>query len=670
MRALARVALGALLLTAFLTLGTAVPAVAVPPPPADLRVEGGEDWRTINRFELTWSEPVAGTGVEAVVYRLLRTDGSVAAGPTRSLIPPHWIYPLSVPVPGRYTAEVWFEDGLRQAGPPSTVTLRFDDVRPKPVAAVSAPAWIGRAALPRAIRIGAPTAPFPPSGIRGYAVSIDQASQGAPCEDQFTCTDGETDLRGGVADDGFWVVDLPEGTNYMHVVAVSGSGVRSTAVTHSPLRVDKTDPVTRLEGTPVGWANGAVNLTAVATDTGSGMAPEGGSSVQPFTAIRVDGGTPKIAAGDVVGASLFESGVHVVERYARDAAGNVNDGATANGRQNREPEIEVIRIDRDSPEVEFSAAQDPSDPERIEATVFDSLSGPSPWRGSIGLRPAGSGDAFQALPTTVVDGRLSARWSSDDYPAGTYEFRATGFDQAGNATSTTERIGGTGMLLASPLKTSTTLEAGLAVRRRHGRRKTVLRRSIPFGRRARLTGRLVSTAPIGGQPIEIVEVFGEGEAPRERVSTVATDADGRFALRLPAGPDRSIAARFRGSRTLSRASSATIDLRVRSSVRMRVSAASAAVGGRPVIFSGVVRAGRGEIPAEGKAVALQFRLPGLPWTDFRTVRTDRRGRFRQAYRFADDDSRGVRFRFRAQVTPEPGWPYEPGCSRPVTVRGK
>ena len=51
------------------------------------------------------------------------------------------------------------------------------------------------------------------------------------------------------------------------------------------------------------------------------------------------------------------------------------------------------------------------------------------------------------------------------------------------------------------------------------------------------------------------------------------------------------------------------------------------------------------------------------------MQTNGRGRFRYAYRFSDDDSRGVRFRFRAFVPAQSDWPYEPGGSRPVAVRG-
>jgi hypothetical protein len=51
------------------------------------------------------------------------------------------------------------------------------------------------------------------------------------------------------------------------------------------------------------------------------------------------------------------------------------------------------------------------------------------------------------------------------------------------------------------------------------------------------------------------------------------------------------------------------------------------------------------------------------------VRADSSGRFRYAYRFSDDDSRGVRFLFCGYVPAQGDWPYEPGGSRPVAVRG-
>jgi hypothetical protein len=141
-------------------------------------------------------------------------------------------------------------------------------------------------------------------------------------------------------------------------------------------------------------------------------------------------------------------------------------------------------------------------------------------------------------------------------------------------------------------------------------------------------------------------------------------------LQLAPGPSREVTAAFAGSRTLTRASGRSVHLGVQASVRLRASTATARIGGAPVVFRGSV--GRtGTAPSgEGLPVELQFRYPGAGWSEFRTVETDARGRFRYPYRFSDDDSRGVRFQFRAYVGKKEGWPYEPAFSRPVAVRGR
>ena len=77
-----------------------------------------------------------------------------------------------------------------------------------------------------------------------------------------------------------------------------------------------------------------------------------------------------------------------------------------------------------------------------------------------------------------------------------------------------------------------------------------------------------------------------------------------------------------------------------------------------------------EIPGAGLPVSLQFRLGEGAWSEFRTVQTDSRGRFDYPYSFTDDDSRGVRFQFRAISIGQPGWPYAPGISAPVRVSGR
>jgi hypothetical protein len=150
---------------------------------------------------------------------------------------------------------------------------------------------------------------------------------------------------------------------------------------------------------------------------------------------------------------------------------------------------------------------------------------------------------------------------------------------------------------------------------------------------------------------------------------VETGPDGTFLTHLPPGPSRSVQVSFAGTKLLTRAGGRTLQLDVRTAVRLDASSASAAIGGAPVIFTGQIAHDDATIPAEGRPVELQFRVGGAPWSEFRTIQTDAHGRFRYPYAFSDDDSHGVRFQFRASAPAQPGWPYAPGTSRPVAVTG-
>jgi hypothetical protein len=639
-------------------------AAASPPRPADLRVVGGSDtWHADNRFALTWSNPVDGPPPAVTHYRL-RDPLGVTIEEARLGRLSDSIAGLAVPSsPGSYSVEVWFEDNAGGQGPAAIAPLRFDDVRPAPVALEDVPMWIGRTSFPLWIRIGHPAAPPPISGIRGYAVSVGSDPGRAPCRAADRCTDAETTLRGGSSGDRLEIAALPQGTSYLSAVAVSGAGMKSATAAHAVLRVDTTDPVTQLSGVPGGWVDGGVSLEASATDAGAGMERRGGG-VQPFTAIRVDGGVPRVAPGGWVATNLVEEGVHRIAYYASDAAGNVDDGAEVNGIPDRQPRAAWVRIDRTAPTVAFANAQDPRDPDLLQVHVRDALSGADPSRGRVGVRRAGSGDRFEPLPTSAAGEELHARWNSDAYPPGDYEFQATAYDSAGNASTTTRRRNGGPMVLSNPLKIATALRAGF---RHHG-----LRRVVPYGRGIVVGGRLTAGRglPLSDAPLRIVERFTGGTETPADVSSVRTGADGAISVRTAPGPSRTIEIYFDGSPTLTRTTAAPLELAVRSGVRLHASVAVAEVGGDPVVFRGRLLAPPGTDSAAGKSVQLQFRLPGLPWAEFRTVQTDRRGRFRYAYRFSDDDSRGARFQFRAYATAQENWPYEPGGSRPVLVRGR
>jgi hypothetical protein len=611
--------------------------------------EGEESWHSEPSFALRWTNPQQ--PIAAVHYRLLWPSGEEALGETIVSWPETSLQHLAVPpFPGAYTAEVWLEDADGAEGTPVSATLRFDDARPGPVAPLADDDWIGRAAFPYAIHLSHPDGPQPLSGIRGYALAIDRGGSGAPCAGPYICSEAETDLRSGVAGDTLAIADLPEGIDYLRAVAVSGSGMRSAAVGTAALKVDKTDPLTTLAGAPEGWSNAPLRLIARSNDLASGMAAGGVGG--PFTAIRVDGGSPTTAAGDRVETTVIGSGTHAVGYYARDAAGNVAGSAG-------DLASTTVRIDRDRPAVAFVNTQDPRDPERIEARASDTLSGLAATGGSIAVRRAGAGERFAELPTQLLGGVLSARWNSEAAAPGEYEFRATVRDRAGNAGTSLSRGNGASMRLRSPLKIATTLLA------------TSGRRDLPYGRSTSFGGRLLSGrhATLADAAVQVVERFAAGAVPRERITTVRTSGSGEFSVHLAAGPSREVFARAVPSATTRGGSSQPLRLAVRSGVRLRVSAHLARIGGRPVVFSGRVAAAGTSIPAEGKTVQLQFRLPGLAWSEFRTIRTDPRGRFRYPYRFADDDSRGVRFQFRAFTPAQAGWPFEPAGSTPVAIRG-
>jgi hypothetical protein len=630
-------------------------AEAGPTQPIDLRVDGGEEsWHASRMFALSWSNP---PGVAAAHYRLLGPSGEVLIGDTRLPWAASAIDHLSVPAaPGAYTAEVWLEDAGGAQGPPVGAKLRFDDSKPGTVEPLPFPAWIGRSGFPLTVRLTHPGGALPISGIRGYAVSIDTSPTGGPCAGTL-CSAVETDLQGGIGADALQIAEAPEGINYVHAVAVSGSGTASSAPGTAILRVDKTEPLTRIMGVPAGWSGEPVRLTAEASDDASGMAMTGSGG--PFTAIQIDGGAPTIGPGASVSTTVIASGVHTVAYYARDAAGNVADGATGNGRTNHPPATTTVRIDREPPRLAFAAAQKAGDPELIEARAEDGLSGLDPSRGSIEVRRLGAGEHFTALPTQVSAGALRARWDSSAYPAGDYEFRAAAYDAAGNETTSLERADGTPMRLSGPLKVPVRLLI------RGGRKRTVR-----YGRGTWFAGRALTArrTPLAGATVRVSERFAGG-GPADRVSMVRTGEDGRFGIRLASGPSREVLATVAPSATTRGASSEPLALAVHSRVVLRVSARVAKIGGPPLVFRGKVASSGAAMPEDGKVVQLQFRLPGLPWSEFRSVRTGPDGRFRYAYRFSDDDSRGARFQFRAYAPAQAGWPYEPAGSLPVSVLG-
>ena len=263
-----------------------------------------------------------------------------------------------------------------------------------------------------------------------------------------------------------------------------------------------------------------------------------------------------------------------------------------------------------------------------------------------------------ALPYAhVVPCRLAAtaaiEWDSNGVPDGTHQARLLVDDAAGNTL-----VHGPFQIQVANTPTSCgPAVAGMRVgaRFRQGGRRVTVRR----GRAVRVTGRVTRAgAPLAGATVHLlnrVRRRGAATAPSGRVAL--TGAGGRYALRVPAGPSRTLRLGVRaGAADTGLTCSARLRLRVRAQVTLRASPRR--LGGPGTVrFAGRLRGGH--VPARGKLLVLQGREDDR-WRTFAATRTDGRGRFHVRYRF-----RGVpgRYPVRALVPEDGSYPFAAGTSR-------
>ncbi len=147
------------------------------------------------------------------------------------------------------------------------------------------------------------------------------------------------------------------------------------------------------------------------------------------------------------------------------------------------------------------------------------------------------------------------------------------------------------------------------------------------------------------------------------LASVRTDADGRFALRVPAGSS-SRTLRFQYSAAVGSppVATRTLTLSVRAGVSLSVAPHTTSVG-RSIHFSG--RLLGGPVPAGGKLLVLEARSPGGAWLEFDVIRSDARGRFHASYRFKFAGPADYQFRVLCEA--EADYPFATGGSNVVGV---
>ena len=554
--------------------------------------------------------------------------------------------------PGDYTAEVWLEDAL--GGRAHTRPSRFASTTPaRPSAAARQPGWLGRADFPYPIRIEHPQAPLPRLGdprLRDLGRRIARRPalrRPEPVHGDRDRPAGRDRRRLDARSPNF-----PRETSHVHVVAVSGSGMQLDRDRRhgASRRQDRSGDAA--ERRPGCWTNHAFTVTASAADADSGMA--GGGRVHRDQGRRRPAHRGRRRLGE-----------RDRDRRRRPSHRPLRPGC---GRQRqrwrdaqRSSQPRARRRDRrDRPgaaQVAFLAAQRPRRPGADPRPGDRPAGRPERRRGSIGVRAAGSGDRFQPLPTQVLADGLRARWDSEAYPPGRYEFRATGYDAAGNAEH------------RRPDGPRQPAEDADDPQHRLRWRDARLAELHPQGRAADTADAkpCLSSAP-AAEPRRSLRPRDAGQRPAENASgrrsrarrsgssrpsvTVpgqGEDRDGRhrrrrrLSIRLPAGPESGDLRQLRGHPDADPRGDARAAAR-----RPQQGQASRLSPRRPGSAAGRSSSAAGSSPAPARCpppvrrCQLQFRLPGMPLDGVPDpagpIAT---GRFRYAYRFSDDDSRGA-----------------------------
>jgi hypothetical protein len=627
-------------------------------------VAGGQDWHRDNDFDISWDNWPQGPNESPIVAAELRIVGdnydntSLYAGQDIDHIDD-----VEVPEKGAYTAQIYLVDaaGNKTGLIPAishSVSLKFDNTIPDPQAPVKANGWISRGDLaggyPQRWE-NVPDQLVPPSGIEGYRVTVNTSSDSDPCTgaaDPRACGGELTEVGRETRERTLHTGDLEEGANYVHVVPVSGSGMRATEVKHTPLKADFTDPVTQVQGDGNGeWINHPVEVTAIAHDALSGMTDtdEFPDDDPPATFVQVDEGPAASSTGSTTSAPVAAEGVHQVKFWARDLAGNTQ----------TTPNTATVRVDETDPRAAFTNGQDPDDPDKLVAPVSDALSGVV--GGTISYRQAG-GSSWKELETALVGDQLVARVDSGDMrPGVTYQFRAQATDRAGNTVTSNRKQNGELMKVVGPFRALTEV-VDLRV---NGKAKT----RVKYGKGAKVTGAVVrqSGGSVAGAKVVVTETYAEGSKTKTRSTEVATNGDGRFSVVVPKGPSRTISARYAGDRRYLGSSSAAAKLAVKGKVQLKVPKRVSSRKG--ITFKGKIGTKGAKLTKRGKRLEVQVHV-GKKWKAVgKSIRTNKKGKFKLAYKFTADYPHAVTYEFRAKVLPERGFPYLPAKSkvRKVTV---
>ncbi len=610
-----------------------------PPAPQTLNVIGGQGWRQTNSFDLVWQTPASAD--QAPLADLDFHVCNVQTGACRD-----WQQPVTsqsqseldgVSTQGNAdeTWQVALQDAAGNVGPYSNaIHLRYDGTVPGHDALSSRNGWISAHdadSFAQQVQMRQ-TAAVGPSGIAGYALSVDMQP-------------GDAVTPGAAADPttAQWLTNyamsLPEGVHTVYARAISGAGVPSDTVDSTVVQVDRTPPT--VTATTVDSArpyNHPVTITITGADQPglSGMAPA--PAGQPVTSgayieYSLDGGAPVDVPGASATVTVGSDGQHALAYRAYDLAGNPSAIQTNQLTIDQTPPIGGL-AGIDGNVVRFHTAET-----CLQSAQIQYSAGGQSWT-SIQTTIDG-GDAAAALPDLGLD-----------HPA--ISVRGLFTDCAGNSALLANWLpgvdgGGPAVVVApsdrqpAQLRWTVPLPAGAGALVRRGQL---------------LHGTLLDAAghPLPGATIT-VSVLPRDATTWLAVGSLRTDVGGRFSYAVPAGPSRTIQFAFAGDVAL-RPAAAAVTVRTPAVTTLAADYRAMRVG-QVVTFSG--RLLGGYVPARGALVVLEA-FDRAHWVKFATAHASSRGRWTTSYRIIAGSGSYV-YRIRVLVPLQQGYPYQAGGSR-------
>lgn len=695
-----------------------------PATPSDVEpdVSGFNGWSTTNSFSADWSntgettENETQSGISQVVVDVNPTGGTqsdpapitIPVGGTVSGVSAtrSSVSGVSVPAIGEWMLRLKLLD---KAGNESAVgdgsgssadsdtTIGYDPAAPGGVNGQQN-GWISRDELAAGFDQEFTYAAFPSTvaPLCGFAGAIDKSPIG-------TAGTAISVPGGGAVRKWRLPGTLDEDIHYVHLRSISCNGTPSVGTETVPVPVDRTDPVGTITGVENGrWYRDGQGVTLSGVDVLSGMAPasptESRSTMGAYLHYSVNGAGPAdddAPRGNSSTISVTAEGEKELRFSPVDLAGN---RASA--------KVVTFGIDATDPNGHISR-QDAARPTLLTANVADAPSGVS--YAIFSVRKTGSGADWIQLPTSIAgvdekvvgtavsSGIVSARFPDTSLPRGMYDIKVNAYDQAGNQLDTQRFKDGSIARVENPMrgKTGTEVKLFKALREckksKNGKMKCSIKKcskrskgtcykvrkgrvvlqggsttiTSEFNRGSIATGVLTDE---NGEVLKNADVTittsDKVKGTMREVGTATTDNSGIFAIRVPAGVNKSVKVSYEGSE-LRQPSTAAATMNTRAKLKLRVSKKNAKTG-QTITFSGKVTSFDGSYPAGGKIVALQF-FAAKKWRPaVGVVHTDQWGNFKVKYKF-DGAPLKAKIIFRVSAPSEDAWGHVHSVSKPTTV---